>query len=110
MPLGSRASAMKAADTAKVAPWRRCAGPKTSPRNECAIMMWSETSTANTRPPELRTGILDERAERAALGAEDGGKSCRQIMEGDGWRNERVEGCVAEQRKSRREPPAMRPA
>src|ERR1700722_6356297 len=51
IPLGSRASAKKAASTTKVAPWSAWAGPKTLPRNEWAIMIWSRTSTANNVIP-----------------------------------------------------------
>src|SRR5258708_35002429 len=47
IPLLSSVSAIKAASTTKVAPCNSCAGPNTAPRNEWAIMIWSETSTAN---------------------------------------------------------------
>ncbi|TDL87776.1 hypothetical protein E2L05_11045 [Meridianimarinicoccus aquatilis] len=39
-------------------PW---AGPKASPGKECAIMMWSRTSSANIRC--LRSGVSQDRAQ-----------------------------------------------
>src|ERR1051325_10398199 len=81
MPFASSLSDMKATATVKVAPCSACAGPKTSPLNEWAIMMWSETSTAYTGAPWSR-GIADELAQHAAGGREDTGQFCRQVVEG----------------------------
>ena len=43
-------AARNSASTAKVAPCRRCAGPNSSPRKLCAIMMWSQTVRLNIIP------------------------------------------------------------
>src|ERR1700752_2917840 len=94
MPLGSSCSDMNATATVKVAPCSACAGPKTSPLNEWAIMMWSETSTAYTDAP---SGIADELAQHAALGVEDVGQLRRQVREGDRRRDQRVERGVFQQ-------------
>src|SRR5215475_10997190 len=51
MPFSSSRGEKNATRTTNVAPWSFCAGPKTSPQNECAIMIWSETSTAYTGVP-----------------------------------------------------------
>src|SRR5712672_3010905 len=102
-PLGSSASAMKAASITKVAPCSPWAGPNISPRNEWATITWSRTSTANIGPPEhlpanwlaaflekcdqadvLRGRIVDQLAQYAALGAENTGQSRRQVVERGG--------------------------
>src|SRR6478735_9141113 len=88
MPLASRASAMNAASTTKVAPCRACAGPNTAPRNEWAIMMWSRTSTMNKGD---LSRIADELAEYAAPGFQDIGKTRRKFAEREGWRQQSVE-------------------
>src|SRR6185503_5772460 len=94
MPLGSSFSDMKATATVKVAPCSACAGPKTSPLNEWAIMMWSETSTAYTDAP---SGIADQLAQHAALGVENIGQPRRKIGERDRRRDQRVERGIVEQ-------------
>src|SRR5204862_5468976 len=90
MPLGSSFSDMKATATVKVAPCNACAGPKTSPLNEWAIMMWSETSTAYTAAPGGSDGIADELAQRAARRIEDVRQPCRQVTERDGGRQQGI--------------------
>src|ERR1043166_5708445 len=79
MPFGSSFSDMKATATVKVAPCSARAGPETSPLNEWAIMMWSETSTAYTDAPSV--GIADELAQHAARRREDGGKLGGKVAE-----------------------------
>src|SRR5882762_9895702 len=92
MPFGSSFSAMKATATVNVAPCSACAGPKTSPLNEWAIMMWSETSTAYTQDSwRFLVGIADELAQRPARGIEDVGQLGRQVTEGDGRRQQAVQ-------------------
>src|SRR3984893_2900275 len=91
MPLGSSFSAMKATATVNVAPCSACAGPKTSPLNEWAIMMWSETSTAYTATPKGSDGIADELAQRAARGIENVGQLSRQVAERDSRRQQAVQ-------------------
>ena len=51
----------KVASTRKVAPCRRCAGPKTSPRKLWAIMRWSRTVMLNNGCPS-RYGACDPSA------------------------------------------------
>src|SRR3954466_9954786 len=87
MPFGSSFSDKKATATVKVAPCSACAGPKTSPLNEWAIMMWSDTSTAYTDAPS----VADELAQHAARGVEDVGQFRRQIGECDRGREQHVE-------------------
>ncbi len=75
-----RSFAMKAASTTKVAPCSACAGPNTSPRNECAIMMWSRTSTVYTNSLQF-VQVIDALAQYPASGFEHIRQSFRQIFE-----------------------------
>src|SRR5215831_12796753 len=109
MPLASSFSDMKATATVKVAPCSACAGPKTSPLNEWAIMMWSETSTAYTRTSPS-TWILDDLAQHAARRRENLGQPGRQLRERDRWREQRVERGIAQQIERGGQPPAVVPA
>src|ERR1043165_2731684 len=102
MPLGSSFSAMKATATVKVAPCSAWAGPKTSPLNEWAIMMWSDTSTAYTVAP---SGIADELAQHAALGVEDLGKLRRQVAKRHWRRNQGIQRRVLQQIERRGQSP-----
>src|ERR1044072_9063474 len=95
MPFASSFSDMKATATVKVAPCSACAGPKTSPLNEWAIMMWSETSTAYTDAPSV--WIADELAQHAARGREDAGQFRGQIVEGHRRGNQLVEHRIFQQ-------------
>src|SRR5260370_36005920 len=101
IPLASSRSARKQALTAKVAPCSRCAGPNTAPRNECATMMWSETSTPNTGvssapdPNEVST-IIDQLAQYAALRRKDRAQLCVEIGERDRRSEERAGARVGE--------------
>src|SRR3954464_8161748 len=88
MPLASSFSDMNAMATVKVAPCSACAGPKTSPLNEWAIMMWSDTSTAYTQDSLL---VTDELAENAARRVENIRQYLRQIAECDRRRKQRIE-------------------
>src|SRR5437899_6755780 len=100
MPFGSSCSAMKAARTTKVAPCSCCAGPNTAPRNECAIMIWSDTSTANTGPSLFSAArITNERAACVALRRQQASEPRRQLIEIDGGRQQRVEHRIVEQRQ-----------
>src|SRR4029453_5255227 len=112
IPFGSSCSAMKAARTTKVAPCNSCAGPNTAPRNECAIMIWSDTSTANTRTSRFSASrrIADQRAARVVRGRQQRGDPPRQLGKIDGRRQEEGERRVVEQRERSGEPAPMRPA
>src|SRR5690242_14190686 len=105
MPFSSSVSAMKAASTTKVAPCSSWAGPKTAPRKEWAIMMWSRTSTANTGG--LR--IVDDLAKNGTARREHRRQSLRQIGEGDCGLQQHVESIVSQQADRVLQPPAMRP-
>src|ERR1700716_863616 len=92
MPFASSVSAMKAASMTKVAPCSACAGPNTAPRNECAIMMWSETSTAYTETSLSRfSRVADELAQHPARRIQDFRQPRRQRGEADGGSDERIE-------------------
>src|SRR6186997_3341337 len=108
IPFGSSLSDMKATATVKVAPCSACAGPKTSPLNEWAIMMWSETSTAYTDAPSV--GIADELAQHAACGREDPGKFGGQVVERNRRRDQRVEHRVFQQVEGSGEAAGVAPA
>src|SRR5262249_13765913 len=113
MPSGSSRSARKQAPIVNVAPCSRCAGPKTAPRNECATMMWSETSTPNkVCPPRLMrcSRIVDHLAQYPALRRKDFGQSRRQILERDGRREQRIERRIGEQRERSLESTPRAPA
>src|SRR5947207_15827240 len=99
MPFASSFSDMNATATVKVAPCSACAGPKTSPLNEWAIMMWSETSTAYTDAPS----VADELAQHAARGIEDVGQLVRQIHECDRRRDQRIERRIVQKVERRSE-------
>src|SRR6185503_3613394 len=115
MPFSSSRSDMNAARTTKVAPCNSCAGPNTAPRNEWAIMIWSETSTAYKEhlrspscAPSLR--IADERATCVRVRRKKRRQAPRQVREIDGRREQRVEGGIVEQREGSRQPLMVRPA
>src|SRR5437763_13609532 len=105
MPLGSSFSDMKATATVKVAPCSACAGPKTSPLNEWAIMMWSDTSTAYTDAPS----VADELAQHATRWVQDVGQLLRQVSKRDRRRDQRVEHRIVKQLDRFFEAAAMRP-
>src|SRR4051794_1974751 len=106
MPLPSSFSARNATATTNVAPCTAWAGPKTSPLNEWAIMMWSDTSTAYTEAPL----ITNELAEDAARGIEDVGKPRRQVGERDRRCDQRVQCRIVQQVERGGETPAVVPA
>src|ERR1019366_728059 len=114
IPFGSSRSAMKAARTTKVAPWSCWAGPNTAPRKEWAIMIWSETSTANTgtsRSIGLRGArIADQRAARVGLRAENLRQSLRQALERHRRRQQAVEHRIGQEIERRRQAPRPAPA
>src|SRR5262245_20870705 len=112
MPFSSRRSARKAARTTKVAPCNSCAGPNTAPRKECAIMIWSDTSTANTGTSTPSTGcrIADQRAACVARRREQAGQPSGQLVEVDGRRQQGVERRIVEQRHRGGKPAGGRPA
>src|SRR5262252_8056516 len=113
MPFGSSRSARKQALTVNVAPCSRCAGPKTAPRNECATMMWSETSTPNKAcPPRLMrcSTIVDHLAQYPALGRQNFGQLRGQILERDGRGEQRIERRIGEQRECTLEAAPRAPA
>src|ERR1700688_4002644 len=116
MPFASSWSAMKAASTTNGAPGSPCAGPKTAPGKECAIMTWSRTSTANKeQPPQGSSGLVccrigDELAQHAALRSQDGGEPRRQVVKRDGGSDQCIEPRIGEQVHRRRESTVRRPA
>src|SRR5262249_57832244 len=112
MPCASSSAARNATRMTKVAPCTFCAGPNTAPRNECAIMIWSETSTAYTENSFSFGGgrIADQLADRVAVGAEHRRQLGRQVRKRDGRRDQPVEHGIAEQRNRGRQPLAMGPA
>src|SRR5262245_2065502 len=112
MPFSSRRSARKAARTRKVAPCNSCAGPNTAPRKECAIMIWPDTSTANTGTSTLSTScrIADQRAARVARRREQARQPSGQLVEVDGRRQQGVERRIVEQRDRGGKPAPRRPA
>src|SRR5262245_60838029 len=112
MPFGSSCSEIKAARTTKVAPCSSCAGPNTAPRNECAIMIWSDTSTANKGTSGFLASrrIQDQRAARVGIGRQHVGKPRRQFAEFDRRREKHIERRIVKQRESSGKPAAMRPA
>src|SRR6266545_1451160 len=107
-PLRSSASAKNAASITKVAPCSACAGPKSSPRNEWAIMTWSRTSTANIGAPS--GGIIDDLAQQAAVRRQDLRQPRGQIVKRDGGREQRLEARIGQEFEGRGEPAAVRPA
>src|SRR5213076_1612029 len=111
IPLLSSVSAEKAASTTKVAPCSSCAGPNTAPRNECAIMIWSDTSTANKGTSGFSTGcrIADQRAARVTIGRQQVGEPRRQHVEIDRRSKKHIERRIVEQRERGAKPAAMRP-
>src|SRR6185503_4764109 len=111
MPFSSSRSEKNAARTTKVAPCNSCAGPNTAPRNEWAIMIWSETSTAYTQHLCLPSSrIADERAPRVRIDRKERAEALRQVGEFNRRRDQRVERAVVEQRERRRHPLMIRPA
>src|SRR5215472_17721024 len=96
-----------------VAPCTFCAGPKTSPRKEWAIMIWSETSTANTGNSSsvrfVGCRVADQRADHVRVEIENRGQFRRQLIEGHGGRQQRIQRRLVEERKRGREAPLMRP-
>src|SRR3954471_8466920 len=107
MPSASRDARRKVASTTKVAPCRRCAGPNTSPRKLCAIMMWSRTVTLNTA---LRPGVGDRVAERREAPRGEARHDVGQLVEARLAGEEHVEGGVAQQVDREGEPVGRRPA
>src|SRR5262249_18260178 len=118
MPCASSSAARNATRMTKVAPCTFCAGPNTSPRNECATMIWSETSTAYTGHPLFVVGwsvhcrsrrIADQLADHVGGRVENRRQPRRQILEIDRRRDQGVEHGVAEQCQCRLEAPAVAP-
>src|SRR5207244_12305268 len=98
----------------KVAPCSAWAGPKSSPRNEWAIMTWSRTSTANIGAsfigPEFWSRIIDDLAEQAALGRKHLRHTRRQVGERDAERQQCVAAGVDQEGERGGEPAPVRPA
>src|SRR3954466_5524673 len=94
MPSASRFARRKVASTTKVAPCRRCAGPNTSPRKLCAIIMWSRTVTLNTA---LRPVVGDRVAERRQAARGQARHDAGQLVEARLAGDEHVEGGVAQE-------------
>src|SRR3954470_4849698 len=94
MPSASRAVRRKVASTTKVAPCRRCAGPNTSPRKLCAIIMWSRMVTLNTAlRPVVGDGVAERRQASRGQTRHDAGQLVEARLAGD----EHIEGGVAQQ-------------
>src|SRR6266436_9087062 len=105
MPCESRSSARNATRTTKVAPCTFCAGPNSSPRNEWAIMIWSETSTAYTEDRR----IADQWTHPFGLATQNRRQLRRQIVEGYAGTQQDIQHRLLEKRKRRHEAPAARP-
>src|SRR5690349_22903567 len=101
IPSASSAARRKVASTTNVAPWSRCAGPKTSPRKEWAIITWSRTVTLNTG---LHLVVGDRVAERRQASCGQPGHDVGQLRERRGAAEQGVEGRVAQQLQGQREP------
>src|SRR3712207_3883220 len=61
IPSASRSARRNVASTTKVAPCRRWAGPKTSPRKLWATIMWSRTVTLNTKSLPVGRRVVGNR-------------------------------------------------
>src|SRR5215475_13568065 len=90
----------KVASTTYVAPCRRCAGPKTSPRKLCAIIMWSRTVTLYTGS---RSGIPNDVAQRGKRAGGQLGEDVGQLVEPGLSREDGVESLVPQQVQSERQ-------
>src|SRR5581483_1355469 len=110
MPLASSSLLMNATRTTKVAPCNSCAGPKTSPRKEWAIMIWSDTSTAYTNLLPAGSRIADQWTARVAVGGEYRRQARGKFGKRHRRREQGVERRVGQQRQRRREPLPMGPA
>src|SRR6185295_4418541 len=82
-----------------------CAGPKISPRNECAIITWSRTSSVN-----MGSLVIDALTEDSAAGREDAWQRSGQVGELHRGRQQCVEAGVGEQGERGGEAARMRPA
>src|SRR3954453_4645381 len=107
MPSASRFSRRKVSSTTNVAPCRRWAWPKTSPRKLCATMMWSRTETLNTA---LRPVVRDRVAERREASGSQALHHAGQLVEARFARDERVERGVAQQLEREGQPVGGRAA
>src|SRR5262245_51973788 len=107
MPLASRVSAMKAASTTNVAPCSACAGPNTAPLKECAIMMWSRTST---QCKGATSEIVDPLAQDAASRIKDAGQACGEIPKRHRRFEQHVKSVVGKQAHRHLQAPAMSPS
>src|SRR6185437_7440765 len=107
MPSASRPARRNVASTTNVAPCRRCAGPKTSPRKLWAIIMWSRTVTLNNALPRV---VGDRVAERRKAPRGETLHDAGQLVEPRLARDEHVERRVAQQVEREREPVGRRAA
>src|SRR5256885_12643898 len=96
----SSSARRKVASTTYVAPCRRCAGPKTSPRKLWAIIRWSRTVTLNT---VSRSGVGDEVAQCGNLAGGQPGQHVGQLVEAGLAGEQRVERGILEQVEGQRE-------
>src|SRR4051812_41648135 len=101
IPSSSRAARRKVASTTYVAPCRRWAGPKTSPRRLWAISMWSRTVTLNT---SLRPFVGDRVAERREAPGRETRHDAGQLLEPRLAGDEHVERGIAQQVERERQP------
>src|SRR3954451_20625347 len=94
IPSASTSTRRNVASTTKVAPCRRCAGPKTSPRKLWAIIMWSRTVTLNIGSALLGVvlGVPHPVAQTGQLAARQPGQHHRHLGEFSPAGDERVEG------------------
>src|SRR3954462_6721486 len=82
------------ASTTNVAPCRRWAGPKTSPRKLCATIVWSRTVTLNI---VLLFRVGQGVAERGQASARQPGHHLGQLFEARLARDQGIERTVAQQ-------------
>src|SRR3954447_13031012 len=100
-PSASSSARRKVASTTNVAPWSRCAGPKTSPRRLWAIIMWSRTVTLNTRSRLL---VGDRVAERRQPAVGQARHDLGQVLEARLAGEQHVERRIAQQVEGERQP------
>src|SRR5437763_15253951 len=97
----------KVASPTHVAPCRRCAGPKTSPRKLWATIMWSRTVTLNTGS---LSAVGDEVAQRRKGTRGEPAEHLGELLEPGRAGDQRVEPGVAQQVQGERQAVRVGPA
>src|SRR2546421_2451070 len=99
MPSSSSTGRRNVASTTNVAPWRRWAGPNTSPRKLWATIMWSRTVRLNTGSPVVYLGVVvvHTQAKRRRFTVNQAGHRGRELGEGALVGDQHVVGGIREQ-------------